>query len=141
MTVDAYLVPSRLSWLGTDVESSSPDRATDSFRFRNGHLTHFGMGIGLTPIRRSTEARRTLKTRIARPWSGQQTLDQEIEGSNPSSPANTGQELLVDISHVLEARARRGLVTKLGLHELQATTRPARRQVLVPTTRTPLTAG
>ena len=27
------------------LELLCPDRATDSFRFRNGHLTHFGMGI------------------------------------------------------------------------------------------------
>jgi hypothetical protein len=42
-------------------------RATDSFRFRNRHLTHFGMGTRLTPIRRPMGARRTLKTRLARP--------------------------------------------------------------------------
>jgi hypothetical protein len=38
--------------------------------FRNEHLSHFGMGTWLTPIRRPTEARRTLKTRLARPDSG-----------------------------------------------------------------------
>ncbi len=51
-----------------------------------------------------------------------------------------GQELL-DISHVSEGRVRRGIVPKLVLRELDGTARPGWRQVLVPTTRTPLTAG
>jgi hypothetical protein len=60
------------------LDSTRPDRASDSFRFR-GHLTHPDSAADRGPPHAQNAAHEA--------DSGQQTLDQEIEGSNPSSPA------------------------------------------------------
>jgi hypothetical protein len=69
------------------LELSRPDRATDSFRFRNGHLTHFGDGQLTHPDSAADGGPPHAQIVAREPDSDQQTLDREIEGSNPSSPA------------------------------------------------------
>jgi hypothetical protein len=58
---------------------SSPNRATDSSGFPDGQLTHPRIGEAKGPARAQKLA--------SKAPTGQETLDQGIEGSNPSSPA------------------------------------------------------